>query len=175
MFLQEDCPVCHPATSRPPSVMDLSCQYGAPTSAMPTPVIRRPRAAPSPAPGRPGSFVQRYHRRPVTVSIDDTLSGKASSFLPSMSGHGRAKTKSCAALLGAYWAPKTLWRGPGGNKEPCLADLTCIPCSPLHFLAGLHPSGGWLRLDCCTDLWPDPLWHGTCLAASEIGLSPFYL
>ena len=118
VFLQEDCPVCRPAASRPPSVMDLSCQYGAPTSAMPTPVIRRPRAAASPAPGRPGSFVQRYHRRPVTVSIDDTLSGKASSFLPPMSGHGRAKTSRVQR-----WLEPTGHQGLGGEGREVIKNL----------------------------------------------------
>jgi len=99
VFLQENCPVCHDSTvqnslqsplhgslqgsmhgslqalPRPGSAIDPSCQYGAPVSSTPTPVVRRPRPAPSPMPGRPGSWVQRYHRRPVTVSIDDTLSG----------------------------------------------------------------------------------------------------
>ena len=99
VFLQENCPICHDSTvqnslhsplhgslqgsmhgslqalPRPGSAIDPSFQYGAPVSSTPTPVVRRPRPAPSPMPGRPGSWVQRYHRRPVTVSIDDTLSG----------------------------------------------------------------------------------------------------
>ena len=65
------------ALPRPASAIDPSCQYGAHVSSTPTPVIRRPRPAPSPMPGRPGSWVQRYNRRPVTVSIDDTLSGNS--------------------------------------------------------------------------------------------------